>query len=92
MQRDRRRALRGHCRAGVLLRGRRVALHPTDPGECQSLPHERSGAQRSQTGKLALGQQAEGRRSQIGRLWPGHRSARGTASLVWQVPIQFDFP
>ena len=42
------RAVRGHCRAGVLLRGRRLSLHPTDPRERQSLPPERSCAQRPQ--------------------------------------------
>jgi hypothetical protein len=36
-QSDRRRTIRGHCGARVLLRGRRLTLHPTDPRVCQSL-------------------------------------------------------
>ena len=45
-QRDRGRALRGHCGSRVLLGGGRVALHPTDPGERQPLSHERHRPQR----------------------------------------------
>lgn len=47
-QGDGRRAVRGHCGARVLQRGGRVALHPADLGERESLPPEWSRAQGSQ--------------------------------------------
>ena len=82
-QRNGWRAVRRHRRQGVLLRGRRLPLHPADPGECQPLPHERGRAQRFEAGKFASGEQAEGGRRQAGRLRAGHWGSGRTASLVW---------